>query len=303
MDDTPSLSDQIMAYIKRNSLRIVCLVVVVLAWAIIVAHHAGVSPESIEPWREHWGPTVTLTILALFAWSAVFMLTETGRKVDRIGELLPYSQATAEALARSLDRLLDQRNVAETEVFGDADQYYRALTARVKVARERIDTVNFIREPPKIRSTRMEYYEALKARVQGRRKVKVRRIAALCNADKRDWLIEEQVKEFAGCPEFSAAAVRRDSPTDVPLLTIIIIDDEVFMGMYWGADATHDMEQNLRLRSPVVARAFSEYYRTLWEHRNTVHLVINGHVKQDAVDEVNSWTFQSDSTQPPESPA
>jgi len=183
---------------------------------------------------------VLLSVFALFV--AMYQLRkETSEKVSRLVEKIGY---------------------AEAEVFRDIDDYYEAITACLKKART-VDAINFIPQPPNGPPSRVRYYEELKERIK-HAQVKAQRIVAITSREKLAWVKKDQIDEFTGCNNFSVAAVGGCGMAEVPLMTMIIIDNDVFLGMYWGKKLASQMEKNIHVMSSALAEAFRAYFTSLW---------------------------------------
>jgi len=213
---------------------------------------------------------------------------EVPRRVDDKLNLGALKESVA-GISQDFGRILNDNGLAEVQVFKNVDEFYNTLAARIADAHE-VHAVNFIPQPPNKPPSRVRYYQVLEDVIKSNSRACVRRIAAIVHQEKREWFVKDQVKKFKDCRAFSAAAIKCDPLEDVPLLTIILVDDdEVFMGMYWGGKAVADMEHNIRIISSKIRDAFSEYYKSLWEHNNTVECLVNGEIQKGNLNRVEQW--------------
>lgn len=230
-------------------------------------------------------PITAIFIIAIRPFISTYLNTEWMLSIILfiLGFLTYYVIKEIDNISRRVDDIAEKYRLVEAEVFNDIDKYYECIISRIDDAK-RIDTINFIPQIPSIPPSRVKYYETLKKLIKEKPEVKVSRIAAITSKEKFDWIKKEQVLEFEHCENFSLACVACGELKNLPLMTVIIIDDEVFLGMYHGVHNISKMEENIWIKSNKITNAFSSYHNILWMQSKS--LLNHGQINKNNLEEI-----------------
>lgn len=224
-------------------------------------------------------PIVLLSIWGLLALVSAFMQTILSGLNKEIGWfetegvfrsfLMLYLMAIGytiycnyKEVKRSNEEMYDLEGICITDIF-TKDEYYEFLIMHVEKAKK-IDTLNFIPEPPELsnkKNSRSRYYAALNKRIT-KDKLTMSRVLSIQN-EKLLMFAKEEIDRYKDCNNYSLAHIDIGVQTKpAPLLTFIIIDDEIVcFGLNRQIDVSR--QKHVCIKSKKVTEAFMDYYKSI----------------------------------------